>query len=331
MEDNKSELDVQIRNLCILIHTELESIDSPFQNSETVTSILTLDSFKCLDYITKVVDQALEAKKKAREIPSYSDFLNSESYQKEMQKLENEIRNHIKIEQQMKLYADALEEKNQQVENQGKDLKKKLQNCLDPLKTENKTLKQQIATTTKEISDLKKVQEIRVLDQSSKDMSKIKQRDSIKSTEMDKKIARAEFEHNRVSKSLSEMEKEYQQQKKDNEELKKILKEILGKNIEESKEQGLLYKSKYERKCIELDYMKKRMKAIEAANTRNNRSITPAINKVGNSSQKNLRKASSTEKIRVGRIEKIVQKTDRDQVEKKRLPLSFTARDKYIR
>lgn len=319
MEDNtsakndKAQLDLLIKNMCILIHTELESIGD-FQPTESLSNILSLTSFQALDFISNTIELALAAKQKAKENSCYSEFLNDESYQKEMQKLENEIRNHIKIEQQMKLYADALEEKSEQMETIKAEKKKSLQVKLDSLKAEKKALTIKVAALNKELVEVRKNAESGNVGAS-----------KLKHSDIDKKISRAEHEHGKVTKALADIDKEYAQQKKDNEDLKNIMKELVASGREEDKEKEVLYKSKFEQKCAEIEYMKKKIRTAELLHSKGNRSITPKLNKTGNmQSQRTIKRVNSNEKIKSVRIEKIPQRVE--QVEKKRLPLSFTAR-----
>jgi chromosome segregation ATPase len=324
MESNKSELDTLIKNLSILVHTELESIGGELKSSETIANIVQLDSFRALDYISKSTDLALLAKKKAKETSYYSEFLNNETYQKEMQKLEHEIRNHIKIEQQMKLYADALEEKNLKCETLKKEIKKSNREKITKLKTENKDLKLSIADISKEIENSKRLNET-----SSKDILKNKGKENIKNSDIDKKLAKIEIEHNKLVKVIADAEKEYEQQKKDNEELKAILKGNLETKVEERIERDSV-KNKYDSRSNEFEVLRKKVKYPEPSSVRKNnyRSITPNMPKTHNiQSSRIIRKVSSNDKINPSKIEKILQRSEKEHCyEKKRLPLSFTSR-----
>ena len=325
MGDNKPELDIIIRNLCILVHTELESIGGDLKQNENLTEIIRLNSFKALDYISNAIESALTAKKSAKENSYYKDFLNNELYQKEMQKLENEIRNHIKIEQQMKLYADALEEKNIKLENIKKELKKSFTQKIDQKRAETKKISNSISMLLKELDDIKKQNE-----SSNRDVSKIKSKENLKFRDIDKNLSKVDNEHEKISKIILNTELEYNQHKKDNEELKILLKEYLGTSEEENKEQKLMFKNKYDQKCAEVDLLKKKLKFLEKIDgkKRTARSITPSISKTTHvQSHKIIKKVSSVEKLKSKGLEKTLNKTDRELVsEKKRLPMSFTTR-----
>lgn len=320
MELNKSQLDVLIKNLCVVIHTELENIGGEFAPKEDIATILAFSSSKALEYISSAIDKALQAKQQSKEDSLYDDFLNDESYQKEMQKLENEIRNHIKTEQQMKLYADALEEKNEKLSAKLTEAKSQEGPKQESLKSENKKLKSKIALIQKEILEHKKDNE-----GLTRSASRTRLGIHPKTSEIDKKIVRAELEHAKVSKSLQDAEKEYSQQKKDNDELKNILKEFMGTGGENQKEKAQAFKKKYEQKCLELNELKKKVKMMECASNVKGRSVTPTLVKsIQVQSQKIIRKVGSNEKLKSGRGAGVVMRTE--PAEKKRLPLSFTAR-----
>jgi hypothetical protein len=280
---------------------------------EKISSLLNLNSFQALEFISNTIEKALEAKNKSKEDSLYEEFLNDESYQKEMQKLENEIRNHIKIEQQMKLYSDALEEKHEKLAARLNEAKKVAAGKVEVIKQENKQIKAKILTIQKEIAESKKEEKgfPRV-------SSKTRLTNYPKNQEIDKKIAKIDHEQSIASKLLQDAEKEYSSQKKDNEELKIILKEFVALSAENQKERAAIYKKKFEEKCLEVESLKKKMKA----ETKSGRSVTPTLTKtIQMQSQKIIKKTGSNEKLKTMRFERLV-----TQPEKKRLPLSFTAR-----
>lgn len=318
MENKKSELDSRIKNLCVLIHTELESIEGPQKSSKNIEEILQFTTIQALNYISSIIDQGIETKSKAKQIPLYSEFINNESYQKEMQKLESEIRNHIKIEQQMKIFADALEEKTNSLETLKLEMKESSKQKIALLVSENKNLRHKISVVSAEIEKRKKNE--------SKDVSKAKIKEN-KSTEVNKKIAKVDNDHSKISKSLIDIDKEYDQQKKDNKDLKLLIKQYLKSGSEENLEIKMLYKQKYDKKCFELDSIKQKVKYMEIlTDNKRHRSVTPNLVKSRQMSKcKSMKKIPSVEKIKSSRFERTLQRAEQI-VEKKRLPLAFTSR-----
>lgn len=320
MESNKSELEILIKNLCVVIHTELANISKEVQPSTNLNSLLSLSSSQALEFISSTITKAIQFKDKSKRDSIYQEFLNDELYQKEMQKLENEIRNHIKTEQQMKIYSDALEEKNEKLATKLKDLKKSNSEKLELIKQENKQIRSKILMIQKEITEIKKEEKTipRVLSRSRLSCNS-------KQTDIDKKILKADFEHAVVAKTLQDTEKEFIQQKKDNEELKGLLKEFVGNTVEKQKEKGIVYMKKFEEKSLEVEGLKKKLKVLEIGVKKTARSITPTLAKgIQVQSQKIIKKNPSNEKLKTMRVEKFVTRTETS--EKKILPLSFTAR-----
>ena len=320
MESKKTQLDVLIKNLCVVIHTELANINSEKSRATNISTLLSLKSSEALEFISSTITNAIQAKQKSKEDSIYEEFQNDELYQKEMQKLENEIRNHIKIEQQMKLYADALEEKNEKTNEKLNELKQKTSDKTELVKQENKKIRAKILIIQKEISEGKKEEKT-----IPSVLSRSRLTHNPKQNEIDKKIAKVELECSMLSKSLQDAEKEYSQQKKDNEELKGLLKDLVGVPAEKQKEKALLYKKKFEEKSLEVEALKKKLKIVENGLQKIGRSITPTLTKgIQMQSQKIIKKNPSTEKLQTMRVSRVVARTE--PAEKKRLPLSFTAR-----
>ena len=80
----------------------------------------------------------------ASSIVSKNTKLNTEGYEKMIQKLEGDIRNHIRSEQQLKLYCENLLEKIEQKKTRYQDVKKS-----------NKKLEENLNTKEKEMIELK--------------------------------------------------------------------------------------------------------------------------------------------------------------------------------
>lgn len=154
-EEDQRNLERAIQDLCVLIHTEYGSMGEENPFGIGISEVVHLDSFSALKNITKVTDELLDIKKEARESDDYQHFMDNETYQRALQKLENEVRNHIKIEQQMKLYIDSMTEKLEKNEKKQKGLSQSNQKVLEQLKQDNETLKELIDLRKKEIQDLK--------------------------------------------------------------------------------------------------------------------------------------------------------------------------------
>lgn len=79
----------KLRDLCVLLHSErIESDES--ERLESLSDLLQLSPEDMVDYMKQLVESLVQGRKEA----SSSDF---KSYQKALQKLEAEVRNHIQV------------------------------------------------------------------------------------------------------------------------------------------------------------------------------------------------------------------------------------------
>jgi hypothetical protein len=62
-----------------------------------LTSVLKLDAFSGLDHITDVAKDLIRKARDFKMMDEYENFQAHEQYQKALQKLESEVRNHIKV------------------------------------------------------------------------------------------------------------------------------------------------------------------------------------------------------------------------------------------
>jgi vacuolar-type H+-ATPase subunit I/STV1 len=99
-----------ITDLCVSLYTELVDTDKPCF-SPSLQSLLHSDALSLLQKTRSLYDRLLKTKSSMQEVEFYSQFSENEGYQKALQKLDSEIRNHIKHELQMKVFIDNLDEK----------------------------------------------------------------------------------------------------------------------------------------------------------------------------------------------------------------------------
>ena len=145
------------------------------------------------DKINEIVKQRI---KDLHNIGEYDLSKSPEEYEKIIQKLEAEVRNHISVQQQMKLYIESYQSKMEELE-PIEDSVKKLENEVDSLKRQNKRYEKDIDRYKQEISNKQKEFETK--------MSEIEKEHSEK---VDILENRAREMHNRLSKyqSLSKQE-----------------------------------------------------------------------------------------------------------------------------
>lgn len=134
---------------------------SPSQDSDSFENPANLDSQKIYDtkesliQIAGTIKELIMIKRNFFMLKNYEDFLDNSQYQESLQALESEVRNHIKIEQQLRLFIEAQEGKLEEIE---KDISTDEINFLSKMKIhedENNELLAKVAKQESEITSIK--------------------------------------------------------------------------------------------------------------------------------------------------------------------------------
>lgn len=153
----------QIMEIVEVPSGEFSDIEKRFEQSSTFEEVLlVIEYMACLSLEKMKKGKVTEIRKRKEERPkqneshSFSGLANSsyEELEKLLQKYEAEIREHIKVEQQMKIYSDNLEEKIAEMEaaveaevNRSRLFEKEVQRLkceLENFQTEKQTMKTKI-------------------------------------------------------------------------------------------------------------------------------------------------------------------------------------------
>ena len=94
--------------MCMFIHTEL-SCTLNQGITQDLNEILTMDSLSSLEYVKDTLTNLIRTYHEHRLNEDYYEFQPTEGYEKSLQKLEREVREHIKIEHQMRLHIDNIQ------------------------------------------------------------------------------------------------------------------------------------------------------------------------------------------------------------------------------
>ena len=105
---NKS-LEKSIADTCVFLYTELSSIEP--SEDLNLSDILKLSPQEGVEFIKQTSKDLLAVKRNFLMLDQYRDFNYEQQYQKALQKLESEVRNHIKIEQQLKIQLESSQNK----------------------------------------------------------------------------------------------------------------------------------------------------------------------------------------------------------------------------
>lgn len=143
-------LEKKIIEICVFLHTELSSMQSHLDDSILeLSEVLRLDPYQALELIVESIKDLLKVKRNFIQMDEYKSYKAHEQYQKALQKLESEVRNHIKIEQQMKLHIDSTQAKIEELEKFKDD--RSNQGNLDSIRKENFKLNEKIKILEKQL------------------------------------------------------------------------------------------------------------------------------------------------------------------------------------
>ena len=197
-------LEKKIIDICVFLHTELSSMQSDLDDSiMELTEVLRLEPSQALELITDNIKELLKAKRNFLSMDEYKNYKAHEQYQKALQKLEGEVRHHIKIEQQMKLHIDSTQAKFEELE-KNKD-ENALSTMIETLKKENSRLIEKVKNLEKQADNndekMRYVKELNML-------KGLAQKDSQKNCELEKANRKLEMEVSYLQRKLEILSRE---------------------------------------------------------------------------------------------------------------------------
>ena len=142
-----------VKEIAMSLYTDLSETDKVYLGKD-LNSIINSNPIETLKNLNELLENLVDCKKSMKEVDFFDEFSENQGYQKALQKLDRQIRTHIKYELQMKVCVDSLEETLLISQTQGSislDSKKKL---LEKVKEENKNLKAKLTAKNKEITEL---------------------------------------------------------------------------------------------------------------------------------------------------------------------------------
>ena len=199
-------LEKKIIDICVFLHTELSSIHSDLDDSiMDLSDILRLDANQAIELITENIKELLKIKRNFIMMEEYKNYKAHEQYQKALQKLEGEVRHHIKIEQQMKLRIDSTQAKIEELEKNKDDT-----SLTESLKKENNRLLDRIKNIEKQMDNneekLRYVKELNML-------KGLAQKDSQRNSELEKINRKLEMEVSYYQRKLEVLNRELASEK----------------------------------------------------------------------------------------------------------------------
>ncbi|OMJ82721.1 hypothetical protein SteCoe_16485 [Stentor coeruleus] len=284
------ELEDKVMKICKILHGKLcedaDDTDESIMNSDEVNA---LEPVEALSHMTEAIKDLLSHQRNLKIFSEHKSFHNSEIVQTTLQKLEADIREHIKIENQLKLYCESLESNIEENEIANMKIETSIKDKTGELDKENHSLKQELLILEEELVKLK----------GNRKTETSKENDVTREPEAE---IQAESEHKNVIlvdkclkvKRLKEIAKNKEflckELTKENKEMVDLIKKTEGEKNDMSFPTVSYFKMQYKEKCKEINNLKNKLKGSEKptvkslspyANTaRNNTSSSPVTKRM---------------------------------------------------
>lgn len=210
-----------LKEIAISLYTELSDDDKSTlgPNLETVMCMSPQTTLSCLN---DLYDNLVACKRSIKQVEFYKEFSENEVYQRALQKLDQEVRQHIRCELQLKVCIDSNEEKlSQTLSRQNRNIETNTK-VLERVKDENKRLKATLLSKTAELEEIKS--EGQTCDEKQLSSMKTKaQKDQEKIEEYEKNIIKLKQKWAQTKLELENKNKEYEKHKREFVFLKKII------------------------------------------------------------------------------------------------------------
>jgi len=268
-EDRLGTLKKAVSNLLVLLYTEYSTMGEIINPSlKNLSEVLQLSTQEALDYIKKVIHSLVELKKSIIGTELFESMNSHESYQKALQKLDSEVRNHIKIEQQFKLYIENLQAKQEENQKITHHIEETNNQLILEITSENEAMREMIELHDRELNELRRNHHSKPESEKiqwSLDVNNLKKtsrRDAQKLLELEKKSYKLEQEWNKLKGAYTEKAKECERHRQDFEMLQTTMRETQNTQENDQRAATDYYKRKFEEKCKEASKLESRLSKI---------------------------------------------------------------------
>lgn len=156
--DKDQDIQNFVKEHAISLYTELNG-DDKLILGENLNEVINTEPIELLKRVLKLFVKMNESKKIIFRSDQSEKFIEIEGYQKEMQKLDSEIRGHFKNELEMKIVIDSMEEKMEAFQTEKISKVRTDFRRIEELAQENKSLREKIKGKNAEIDMMKKINE----------------------------------------------------------------------------------------------------------------------------------------------------------------------------
>lgn len=276
-----------IKDLSVTLFTELSESQKPLL-SNGLPDLLQKTPSQVLTSVKTLHKTLTSYKKSMKSFKYYKKFTENEGYQKEMQKLDSEIRNHIKHELQMKVFIDKLEEKISDAKS-SKDRQHSRtthKDTIEKLLIENKALKSSLNLKVSEIEDLKRLTPYTAESKILTLREKV-EAENEKISEVSKENFRIKQKCAQVKLELEFMNVEYERFKSEFLELKNLMRDLDGKKTQNKSIEKVEGAKEVESKTVR----------IAKTPTKNDNAVSPLKPTVREMAKKYSKTSQSTNKL----------------------------------
>lgn len=107
---SREELQQAVFDLSLFLHTELTGLKREESDDEaSLSDLLARTPLEAMDYVNDVVRDLVAYRRNFRNSVAFEQFGDVSKFERALQKLENEVRNHVKVQQQLRLHIESLQ------------------------------------------------------------------------------------------------------------------------------------------------------------------------------------------------------------------------------
>jgi hypothetical protein len=247
------ELEDKIMEICKTLHESLckESQD-PDDSIMSSSEVNQLEPVEALKHMTEAIKDLLSHERNIKIFRQFKSFHNSEAVQSTLQKLEADIREHVKIENQLKLYCENYESLIEDQENELKNLESFNKRKLEEAEAENESLKIELKELEAELFKVKK----KDFDLSREPESEIPSESDYRNLILAEKSSKVK----KLKEIARNREARCKELTKENKEMLELIRKAEGEKEDIDFPTYSYYQVKYREKCREVSNLRKRIK-----------------------------------------------------------------------
>lgn len=254
------ELEDKVMKICRALHENLcKDNQDPEDSLMSAGEVNQLEPIEALKHMTEAIKDLLSHERNIKTFRQHKSFHNSDAVQSTLQKLEADIREHVKIENQLKLYCENYEALIEEQENEIKIIENSTRKKLDELEAENESLKIDLRLLEEELLKTKSRKDCKDTEISREPESEIPSENDHKNVVLADKYSRI--------KKLKDMAKNKEmlckELTRENKEMLDLIKKAEGEKDDIDFPTYSYYKAKYREKCREASVLKKKLMRIE--------------------------------------------------------------------